>query len=806
MDSTMDTSSVPEATTSTVPEQPTFDSAEGVDSVQDNPDFDVGLSVQSIFEASVGLEFADAFMSGVGSSPMKERAGQSGADSARTLETEATAEPAFIAPPTTSASVDPLPPSAASQLAASSGASPLRDNDPVLAQNSVMDSPKASALYHRMASPAKYTTLSPRRNILQMPYETPRTSAFQPLNTMMPGVSTPPPGPLDLNIADMTLLSAASTSDYDRDYDAFQQGGFDYAAPSSSRSLYGSSVLYSDRPSSSSSRPFSYSFDDARPYVPNASQFPPIGMAFGHPGHSIQEPVFSGVGAFRPYAASPPEDPIQPVSKEVERVNLLELNVVPRNADVEKLREPGYASVNNMLTSEEIIGRIGELKSMYTTSTDPDFHNRWPEFAPLECALAARYERYNKLKGQYDLAEMTNAMDAHVAKVRLEESRLTLARAIRRLDRFVALAQLRGQELREKFNNCVSLNDAFRTLPLPNESVFDRKRNDLYAWEEDERLKRPSYPHYFDFYEKIVDDDGELKFRCLFDKCTYNFGTGDKRDGFGRPVKRNWQTMLAMLQRHQIKHTRVKPMDPGKLQRGRGRAPAATRPIQPFGGDRYDVDATPLHPDDAGYGTPSGMHSAMGHRSGHAQSSSGADYFTMYARESRDLLDSDDGDDYVAAGGTRQKRGGIAARGGKRGRGRQPGSVRGRSSVAARPQQRRESLHTDAFMTMPDYPDLSDESSDEGEDHQSEEEPSEPGLKQKLSKLAQRFKPKAPRKRSGRPPKKMATGYLECYEQIVQDGQVVHKCREDGCDFVVDSNDCEDLLDTLREHCQTMHR
>ena len=37
---------------------------------------------------------------------------------------------------------------------------------------------------------------------------------------------------------------------------------------------------------------------------------------------------------------------------------------------------------------------------MYTTSSDPDFHSRWPEFAALECALAARYERYNKLKGR----------------------------------------------------------------------------------------------------------------------------------------------------------------------------------------------------------------------------------------------------------------------------------------------------------------------------------------------------------------------------------------------------------------------
>lgn len=62
---------------------------------------------------------------------------------------------------------------------------------------------------------------------------------------------------------------------------------------------------------------------------------------------------------------------------------------------------------------------------------------------------------------------MANAMDAHIVKARLQESKLTLARAIRRLDRFVALAEKRPQELRDKFSNCVALNDVFRTLPLP---------------------------------------------------------------------------------------------------------------------------------------------------------------------------------------------------------------------------------------------------------------------------------------------------------------------------------------------------
>lgn len=47
--------------------------------------------------------------------------------------------------------------------------------------------------------------------------------------------------------------------------------------------------------------------------------------------------------------------------------------------------------------------------------------------------------------------------------------------------------------------------------------------------------------------------------------------------------------------------------------------------------------------------------------------------------------------------------------------------------------------------------------------------------------------------------------YFERFEQIVEDGRALYKCLEDGCAHVVDSDECADLLEDLRDHRLTAH-
>ncbi|KAH7724093.1 hypothetical protein AAVH_08353 [Aphelenchoides avenae] len=169
------------------------------------------------------------------------------------------------------------------------------------------------------------------------------------------------------------------------------------------------------------------------------------------------------------------------------------------------------------------------------------FHVYWPEYAGIEHVFRTRRDRFFKLKDDLETNVPTSSPSVEERKAELACARIEFEKSIHRLIRFLVLARSVPQDLRRCLEVGMGFNSIFRQLRLPCEQVQDPLRNDLYDWNEDQRCQL-AWTH---LYDKTLKAENVILFRCLFENCQYTTESNDQR---------TQRHINASLRNHYYKH------------------------------------------------------------------------------------------------------------------------------------------------------------------------------------------------------------------------------------------------------------
>ncbi|KAH7700261.1 hypothetical protein AAVH_32621, partial [Aphelenchoides avenae] len=197
----------------------------------------------------------------------------------------------------------------------------------------------------------------------------------------------------------------------------------------------------------------------------------------------------------------------------------------------------------------------------------------------MEQTFTKKRDRYVKLKEDLNRSQEASDKEKEGMRAELFCAKIEFEKAIRRLDRFVQLVKSRPDELRNMLSRKTAFNEIFRQLTLPDDYAPDRLLNDLFDWAEGQKR----HSAYADYYEKKLEADGAIRYRCLFEGCYFDYiSTADRK----------WDFVKQKLRIHVLTHIPWKAkkiQSPG--QRGNRRASLASTASTPQAGPSTMVES-----------------------------------------------------------------------------------------------------------------------------------------------------------------------------------------------------------------------